>query len=85
MSALPGCTVAQAREFVWGVDDAALSFVRKHISTLPDRVVITEKAREQSLKDARGGISPGGNKPTAPKPEQSCEATRSVTLSIVQE
>jgi Protein of unknown function (DUF4238) len=50
-------TVAQAREFVWGVDSSALSFVRKRISTLPDRVIVTEKAREQSIKEARGETS----------------------------
>jgi Protein of unknown function (DUF4238) len=50
-------TVAQAREFVWGVDDAALSFVHKHISTLPDRVIVTDKAREQSIKEVRGEAS----------------------------
>jgi hypothetical protein len=50
-------TVAQAREFVWGVDSAALSFVRKHISTFPDRVIVTDKARQQSIKEVRGEAS----------------------------
>jgi hypothetical protein len=58
-------TVAQAREFVWGVDDGALRFVQKHMSKLPDRVIITDKAREQSLKDARGEIAPHATMPLA--------------------
>ncbi|MGM5002925.1 DUF4238 domain-containing protein [Tardiphaga sp. 538_B7_N1_4] len=61
-------TVSQARQFVWGVDDRALAFVRKHMSKLPDRVIITDKAREQSLKEARGEIAPGATMPPALEP-----------------
>jgi hypothetical protein len=46
--------VAQARQYVWGVDDSALAFVTKHIATLPDREITSEKARRKSVEDARG-------------------------------
>jgi hypothetical protein len=50
--------VAQARQYVWGVDDSALAFVKKHIRTLPDREIMSEKARRKSLEDARGSSEP---------------------------
>lgn len=46
--------VRQAREFVWGTDDAQLEFVRKHIRTAPDRVVLTAEQRQQGIATARG-------------------------------
>lgn len=46
--------VAQARQFVWGRNEAALSFVKKHMATLPDREIITERARQRSLEEAKG-------------------------------
>jgi hypothetical protein len=46
--------VAQARQYVWGVDDSALAFVKKHIASLPDRQIMSEKARSRSLEEARG-------------------------------
>jgi hypothetical protein len=52
--------VAQARQYVWGVDDSALAFVKKHIRTLPDREIMSEKARRKSLEDARGNTAAAG-------------------------
>lgn len=46
--------VSQARQYVWGLDDGALSFVQKHISTLPDRQIISDEAKALGLKQARG-------------------------------
>jgi hypothetical protein len=48
--------VSQARQYVWGVDDGALSFVRKHICTFPDRQVISDEAKALSLRQARGEV-----------------------------
>jgi hypothetical protein len=48
--------VSQARQYVWGLDDGALSFVRKHICTLPDREIISKEAKEAGLKQARGEV-----------------------------
>jgi hypothetical protein len=50
--------VAQARQYVWGLDDSALAFVTKYIRTLPDREIISEKAGRRSLEDARGNSKP---------------------------
>jgi hypothetical protein len=46
--------VSQARQFVWGVDDAQLDFVRTYIGSAPDRVIITEAQREEAIAAARG-------------------------------
>jgi hypothetical protein len=46
--------VSQARQYVWALDDSAVRFVRKHISTLPDRQVISDRARQLALQQARG-------------------------------
>ena len=46
--------VSQARQYVWGLDDGALSFVRKHICSLPDRQIVSDEAKELSRKQARG-------------------------------
>jgi hypothetical protein len=46
--------VSQARQYVWGLDDGAISFVRKHICTLPDRKFISDEAKALSLRQARG-------------------------------
>lgn len=48
--------VSQARQYVWGLNDGALSFVRKHIGTLPDREIISKEAKELGLKQARGEV-----------------------------
>jgi hypothetical protein len=47
-------TVEKARQYVWGIDNSAGAFVRKHVCTLPDRTIISERARELSLQQARG-------------------------------
>lgn len=46
--------VAQARQYVWGLNDGASNFVRKHISTLPSRPIISAEAGELAHKQARG-------------------------------
>jgi Protein of unknown function (DUF4238) len=46
--------VRQAREFVWGTDDDQLAFVRKHIRTSPDRVILTDAQRQQGIAAVRG-------------------------------
>jgi uncharacterized protein DUF4238 len=46
--------VSLARQFVWGVDDAQLDFVRTHIGSAPDRVIITDEQREETIAAARG-------------------------------
>jgi hypothetical protein len=46
--------VAQARQYVWGVDDEAREFVEKRINTLPDRQLISDRARQLSEAQARG-------------------------------
>jgi hypothetical protein len=46
--------VRQAREFVWGTDDAQLEFVRKHMRTVPDRVILTDEQRQEGIAAARG-------------------------------
>lgn len=46
--------VSQARQYVWGVNDRALTFVRKHISTVPDRKLLSDEAKTLSRKQARG-------------------------------
>ena len=48
------CTVRQARQYVWGVDDSALSFVTKYICTQPDRRLISDRTKELAEKHARG-------------------------------
>lgn len=39
---------------LWGRDDAQAAFVRKHMCTVPDRVIVTEETRRQGLAAARG-------------------------------
>ncbi|CUT14361.1 hypothetical protein BF49_5441 [Bradyrhizobium sp.] len=46
--------VRQAREFVWGSDDAQVEFVQRHMRTVPDRVILTEDQRQQGIAAARG-------------------------------
>jgi hypothetical protein len=46
--------VSQARQYVWGLDDGALSFVRKHICSLPDREIISAETKALTRKQARG-------------------------------
>lgn len=48
--------VSQARQYVWALDDTALGFVRKHISTLPDLKLISDEAKALSLRQARGEV-----------------------------
>jgi hypothetical protein len=47
--------VSQAREFVWGLDDADIDFVRTYIGSAPDRVILSATQREEALAAARLG------------------------------
>jgi class 3 adenylate cyclase len=37
--------IAQARQYVWAMDDQARQFVQKHINTLPDRQLISDRPK----------------------------------------
>ena len=41
--------IEQARRFVWGSTDSQIAFVRKHFGKLPDRVILTEQQRQESI------------------------------------
>lgn len=45
--------VSQAREFVWGLDDADIDFVRTYIGSAADRVILSEAQRQEALAAAR--------------------------------
>jgi hypothetical protein len=47
--------VSQAREFVWGLDDAEIDFVRTYIKSESDRVILSDEQREEALAAARLG------------------------------
>jgi hypothetical protein len=49
--------VCQARKFVWATDNSQLEFVRRHIGTAPDRTIITEEQKRESLAAARGELT----------------------------
>jgi uncharacterized protein DUF4238 len=46
--------VSLGRQYVWGVDDAQLDFVRTYIGSAPDREILTEAQRQNILAIARG-------------------------------
>jgi 2-polyprenyl-6-methoxyphenol hydroxylase-like FAD-dependent oxidoreductase len=46
----------EARQFVWATDESQLEFVRRYISTAPDRPIITEEQKQESLAAARGDL-----------------------------
>jgi hypothetical protein len=46
--------VSSARQFVWGVDDGQIDFVRTWINSVPDRVILTETQRQNILAIGRG-------------------------------
>ncbi len=48
--------IQQARKFVWGSNDAQLKFIQRNIGKLPDRVILTERQRQQAIDAARGKI-----------------------------
>ena len=41
--------VSQARRYVWGVDDRQLQFVQNHMSSAPDRVLITDEQKRAAI------------------------------------
>jgi len=57
--------VQQAREYVWGTDETQKDFVQKHIGTLPDRVILSEKQKQQALRQAKGEEGPAETTPGA--------------------
>jgi hypothetical protein len=46
--------VSNGREFVWGVDDGQIDFVRTSIGANPDRVILSEAQRHEAIAAARG-------------------------------
>jgi hypothetical protein len=46
--------VAQARQYVWAVNDQARQFVQKRIGTLPDRQLISDRTKLAVEAQARG-------------------------------
>jgi hypothetical protein len=46
--------VSLGRQFVWGIDDAQLDFVRTYIGSAPDRLILTETQRQNILAIGRG-------------------------------
>ena len=46
--------VAQAREYVWGLDDSQAGFVERHIGKMPDRQLISDRGRTSTLLAATG-------------------------------
>jgi hypothetical protein len=57
VKAINKAVVAQAREFVWAVDDSQLAFVEKHMGTAPERPIMTPES-QQAVYDAARGIKP---------------------------
>jgi Protein of unknown function (DUF4238) len=49
--------VQQAREFVWGRDDAQRGFVAKHFAKLPERPLLTPEQMQESIDAARGATA----------------------------
>jgi hypothetical protein len=47
--------VLQAREFVWGLDDADIDFVQTYIKSASDCVILSDVQREEALAAARLG------------------------------
>jgi hypothetical protein len=47
-------TVCMARQYVWAIDDGAREFVRKYIGTLPERQLISDRARQLAVRQAGG-------------------------------
>jgi hypothetical protein len=58
--------VTQARQFVWATDDSQIEFIGRHIAKTPDRVILTEEQKQESLAAARGdhGIEQSRHQPT---------------------
>lgn len=46
--------VSLGRQFVWGVDDGQIDFVRTWIGSAPDRAILTESQRQNILAIGRG-------------------------------
>jgi hypothetical protein len=49
--------VQQAREFVWGRDDAQKGFVAKHFAKLPERPILTAEQMQEAIDAARGATA----------------------------
>jgi hypothetical protein len=47
--------IANAREFVWGVDDGETDVVRTWIGANPDRIILSEEQQEVAIAAARVG------------------------------
>ena len=57
VKAVNRAVVTQARKFVWATDNSQLEFVHHHIGTAPDRTIITEEQKRETLAAARGGLA----------------------------
>lgn len=55
--------VERAKAYVWGVSDSTLRFVQKHMSTVPDRVILTEEQKQSAIDAVLGrkGDRQGGS------------------------
>jgi uncharacterized protein DUF4238 len=49
--------VSQARQFVWGIDDSQLEYVRRYMGSAPERVVITEQQRAEAIAAVQGNAN----------------------------
>jgi Protein of unknown function (DUF4238) len=45
--------VTQAREYVWAFSDTQIPFVRRYMSSVPDRVILSEAQKQQALDAIR--------------------------------
>ena len=45
--------VQQARKFVWGSTNSHLAFVQKHFGELPNRIILTEEQRRETIEAAQ--------------------------------
>jgi hypothetical protein len=52
--------VSNGREFVWGIDDSQIDFVRTYVGANPDRVILSRAQQEESIAAARG-LQPAGS------------------------
>ena len=46
--------VSNGRQFVWGIDDGQIDFVRTYIGANPDRLILSKAQQEEAVAAARG-------------------------------
>jgi hypothetical protein len=47
--------IQQARAFVWGSTDTQLTYVQRNFGKLPDRVILTDKQKQEAIDAINGG------------------------------